>query len=213
MYNAFDPTGYTANKLPDFMKQWTETGSAAMSAGDLAAVLPLLRAAKEFEAEFYPEVALAQSRLTALEAGLASLVVSAQSIAKEHADPAVAVLIDWYKLLGLEMTPKLAKDLKPLLESKLDKEWAKAVSACLRWKNVMSRSDADPAAAANELLATLGGFEGRLPRELAAELKRASEAKDSKAFEALVLGAEFRPRTWLAQTHFGWTLPAAGRGH
>ncbi len=201
------------DKVPDFLKQWTQTGSAAMAAGDLAVVLPLLRAAKEYEAEFFPEVALAQSRLSALEAALANLVGSAQSIAKEHADPAISVLVEWHKLFGLEMTPKIAKELKPLLDSKLDKEWANAVRACLRWKNVMARSDADPAAAANELLTTLGGFEGLLPRELAFELKLASAAKDAKSFEALVLGAEMRPRAWLAQSHFGWTLPAPGAGH
>jgi hypothetical protein len=76
------------------------------------------------------------------------------------------------------------------------------VSKPARWKNLIARKDADAAAA--ELLATLGGLEGRFPRELAADLKQAQASGDTAAFEKLVADFEARPRMWLAREHFGW---------
>jgi hypothetical protein len=199
------------DKLPAFQEAWRKTAVPALAAGDLAAALETLRASKDFEAEYYPDVAQAQAWLALLETALANPVATGQALVKEGADPALAPLVEWHALAGGETTPKLAKDLKPLLESKGNKEWALAVKACTRWTNVMARKDHDAAAAAAELLATLGGLAGVLPREFAAELKAALDAGDPDAFAALVQGVEARPRQWLARSYFGWKAPADGR--
>jgi len=192
------------DKLPQFREQWAAVAQPALARGDLAAALEVLRQSRELDGEFFAEVALAQSRLGALEAAAGGLTTSAQSFARDGCDPALAALVEWSKLLGAELTPKLVKDLKPFLESKTNKDWAAVSKACTRWRNVMARKDADAAAAAAELLATLGGLSGRFPRELAADLKQAHESGAAAAFEQLVAEFETRPRLWLAREHFGW---------
>lgn len=191
-------------RLPEFQSQWATTAVPAMAAGNLGAALAILRSSRDFEAEFYPEVALAQTRLGALEAALKDPVATARTLAEERADPALSVLLEWHKLLELELTPKLARDLKAFHESKVNKDWIAVERACTRWKNLMGRKDADAAAASSELLATLAGLDGVLPRELTAELKAAKEAQDAAQFESLVNSQGERPRSWLAKTYFGW---------
>jgi hypothetical protein len=190
----------------EFQKNWTETALPALDRGDLTAALAILRSAREFEADYFPDAAIAQSRLGAVESAAAGLNTSAQSFARQGADPALSILVEWGRVLGHEMTPKLARDLKPDLESKLNKEWAAADKACLRWKNVSARKDVDTKAAASELLATLAGLEGLFPRELAADLQAALDASDDARFATLVAEHEQRPRLWLARVYFGWEL-------
>jgi tetratricopeptide (TPR) repeat protein len=192
------------DRLPAFTTAWKDKAVPALAKGDLAAALETLRASQEFEADYYPDVAQAQARLAMLESALANPVSTAQGLIRDGADPAIATLLEWYALCGGETTPKLAKELKPLLESKGNKEWAAAGKACTRWKNLMARKDPDAAAAAVELLGSLEALQGTLPREFAAELKAAREAQDSARFAALVGEFDARPRLWLAQSHFGW---------
>jgi tetratricopeptide (TPR) repeat protein len=192
------------DKVPDFESQWSQTGWPALLAGDVATALPSLKASREFEADYFPDVALAQRSLSALEAAANGLVNSAKSIAAAHADPAVAVLVEWTKALEVELTPKIAHEIKPILESKACKEWASAQKACTRWKNLMARKDPDAKAAGDELIATVSALEGLFPTEFTSELKAAQAANDAAAFEKLVTNCDARPRRWLAQIQFGW---------
>ncbi|HUR29197.1 MAG TPA: hypothetical protein VM509_13500, partial [Planctomycetota bacterium] len=200
------------DKLPDFQSLWSQTGLPALLAGDIAAALPALKAAKEFEAEYYPEVEVAQRALKALEADVTGLANSAKSLASAHSDPALHLLVEWSKALEVEMTPKLMKELKPFLESKACKDWEAALKACTRWKNLMARKNPDAKAAGEELVGALAGIGGLFPTELLRDLKAAQESNDAVAFEKVVSSCESRPKQWLVQVHFGWKAEPASAG-
>ena len=61
--------------------------------------------------------------------GEAIINATAKALAQAHAEPALAPLIEWSKSFGVEMNPKLMQQLKPILESKLSREW----TAAQRW--------------------------------------------------------------------------------
>ena len=197
------------DKLPDFQSQWAQTAVPALARGDIATALPILRSSRDFEPNLFPDVASAQAILGTLESAVSGLTTTAKALAREKAEPALAVLVEWSAAFEIEQTPKLAKDLKPFLESKTCKDWASAQKACTRWKNVMGRRDADAHAAGEELIATITGLSGVLPSEFGAELKAARDAKDTARFEALVAECDSRPRQWLAK-YFAWSgIPQA----
>ena len=180
--------------------RWESEGLPALAAGDLQAALPLLLASSELPSGYFPAVDSAQSRLGAVQSSIKALAVTAQSLEREEAQPALEVLLEWAPLFEVEVDRKLNKELKPFQSNDVTKDWTEASRNLVRFakkKNeVLEKVDA--------LVTKLEDLKGRFPRELAADLKEAAAAGDASRLISLAEGASARPREWLVHEFFGW---------
>ncbi|QDU68688.1 hypothetical protein [Engelhardtia mirabilis] len=188
--------------LVPWREQWTATGQPALAAGRFAEAAPLLIAAEGFDARFDPQVREAKTALDSVRSSMASISVTAEAIARDGADPALDVLLDWGREVGAELTPRERKELKDVLEGRLDKAWDRAEKAVADW---LKRNRRDPAAAAiDELAGELEALEGRFPTELAALIRTAWDEGGYDAVGAEAESAAQLPARWLAREYFRW---------
>jgi hypothetical protein len=170
--------------------------------GDLAAALALLREAGEFERGLLSPVDDARRKLEALQATVESLKTTAESLAREGRQPALAVLVEWAALLERPVSKRELQELKPFLEGGESKDWSSALKLGEAWRKA-ARKEPVPEQA-RELVAKLEAMRGVFPRELAERLRPHAEAGDLEAFGRELETAAALPRQWLASEHFAW---------
>jgi hypothetical protein len=179
---------------------WERNGLPALVAGDLETALPLLQQSMDFVRGYYPDVDSAQSRLGAVQSSIRALAITAQSLEREQAEPALEVLMEWAPLFEVEIDRDLRKELKSFLAGRNLKDWTSCTRAVARFAKKKGKELENVAG----LLTDLEKLEGRFPRELVQEVQAAAEAGDAGALAELAASAELRPRDWLIREFFGW---------
>lgn len=185
-------------QMRPWLAQWKERGEAALREGRFAETLPLLRESRDFERALLVEFNDAQKRLEAFERAVAEFERTADALAAEQREPALAVLVEWATAAGSELDRKLRARIARDGKSASSQGWERAL------KQVQARRAkvlADPEQLA-ALVESVSKFEGAFCAELAQELAAASG--DRAALEALLDGAPARPARWLARSFFLW---------
>ncbi|MHC4892057.1 MAG: hypothetical protein ACYTFV_01595 [Planctomycetota bacterium] len=187
------------DELIPWLEWFDGEARGALADGRFGDVRERLEFASEFEARVDPAIADAQAVLGAVRAASSSLEAVADAVARDEADPALDVLIDWARDLGVEITGRDRKDLAPVRESRVAKHWGRTQDEFASW---LKRNQRDPDAAnPADLVAELRGLLGRFPRELADRI----EADPTYAtVEQLAAELPSIPAQWLAREYFRW---------
>lgn len=191
------------NQVLPWADQWNAKAAAAFASGDWTTARELLISADEFADDTHPAVAEAQARLRLLRNTGAALAPALNSLARDEADPAAAVLLEWVQSLGAEYTKRELKDFEDVLESDRMRAWER----CLRDLDVLAKDAArgrfrkEPAVLLEELRAARdNGF-------ILAAAELLSAAIDADEFDGLAEEAARLPAIYLAADYFGWVRP------
>lgn len=177
---------------------WNGSGAVALRDGDLAAALPRMNEARQFDGTFVPLAHDVQRNLEALEAAVANLPEVAKGLQGQERGPAVAVLIDWSALLGSTLDKKALATLKPILEGGQSSNWQRALKIAETYGPKLAKSPG----ALEEAAAKLDGLKGAFPAHLASRLRDCGGDVERAARE--LAEAPKLPARWLAREHFGW---------
>ena len=189
--------------LAGWGQRWTSTGAPAIAAGDLATALPLLREARKLPEGRVPAVEEAKQKLGALEVALGGLPATASAFAEAEAEPALAPLLEYGKLVGKTVDKGTQVALARVQDGPATRDWAEVLKRCE--PVVKSVKDERKLALAGELAAKLPAMRGRFPRELLADLAPAVEAGDVARIVEIASSAAERPRTWLVREYLRWS--------
>ncbi len=187
--------------LRAWLERWPKV-APALHDGDVAAVEVILKEAANFDPKCVVAAAEASGRVAAVENAVLSIEATAAALAREERDPALALLLEWGRRFSKSPDKKALADLKPILEGRVARAWAEVPKGIEAYRN-RSRKGVDWTAA-EELVGRLEGLAGRLPRELASDLKEAIAAKDAAALDRLLEEQPTRVARWLAREYFHW---------
>jgi hypothetical protein len=188
------------NAILPWAAEWEAKADTAFSKGDWTTARELLLGAEGFTDATHPAVAEAQARLKLLRNTGAALAPALSSLAREGADPAAAVLVEWVESLGVELSKRELKEFGDVLESERVKQWER----CLRDLEVLEKDAArgrfrtEPAA----LLAELRALEDNLFIGVVTPVL--AEAIEADDYEGLASAAARAPAIYLARKYFGW---------
>lgn len=189
-------------KLVDLVawrRQWSERGAELLAQGAFLELLPALRKAAEFDPRFAPEAGQAARSLRAVEAAVADLEGTGDSLASQGAEPALETLVEWAtEGLGMELEGRTKRALSSFVRSDNVRDWRMTVNDCEKWAK-----KADPRKAP-ELLDDLEKRSGAIVEALVTDLRAAADVEDWEAFTEHAKGAEARPARWLALEYFRW---------
>jgi len=189
-------------ELAAWLMNWKAKGAPALKAGDIAAALPLMRAAREFPAGRTAATDEARNKLDTIEAALASLQTTAAAFARDGVDPAIPVLAGYMPVFKKPIDKNMQVVLAQHRDAKISKQWQDTVKACEKIKvNVKKDVKLN---LSKELLAKLQSQEGRFAKELAADLAPAVESGDTDALHRIASEAPNRPAKWLIEDYLGW---------
>ncbi len=189
-------------ELAKWLTEWREKGAVALKAGDLAAALPLMRAAREFPVGRTAELDDARNKLDVVEAAIGALQTTAASFAREKADPAIPVLAGFAPLFKKTIDKNTQVVLAQYRDAKISKQWLDTVKACDKIR-VNVKKDVK-LTLATELLAKLEGQDGLFAKQLAAGLAPAVSAGDFDALQRIATEAPGAPMRWLVQDYLRW---------
>jgi tetratricopeptide (TPR) repeat protein len=184
-------------QMRPWLAKWKD-GEAALREGRFAEVLPLLRESRDFERGLLVEFDDAGRRLDAFERATADLERTADTLAAEQRQPALAVLVAWGEAAGVAPERKAKARLTKEAKSGASQGWERALKQIEARRDKVLSDDAQLAA----LIESVSKLEGAFCGELAQELSAASG--DRAALEALLDGAPERPARWLAREFFLW---------
>jgi len=188
--------------LAAWIAKWKEKGAPAIAAGDLQTALPILQEARTLPEGRVPLVEEAKQNLGAVEVALGDLQATANSFAEAGADPALAQLLEYGRLLKRQVDKGTQVALGRIQGAKPTRDWADVLKRCE--PIVKSAKDERKLALAQELVLKLAAMEGRFPKELLADLGPAVEAQDVARVVELASGAAERPRRWLVAEYLRW---------
>lgn len=189
-------------ELAEWRERFLGEGLDALRSGDMERALPILVACRDFEGTGMPVVDRAKRMLEALEGAIDGLEGTCASVAREGAEPALTLLVEWAPLLEREIDRRTQKELKSFLDGRAQSFWEKATRATSRYLNVVKPGNEAERAA--ELLRGLESLEGRFVEELRAEVAEAIAAGDWVELGRVALDAPRRPTQWLVGEYFRW---------
>ncbi len=184
--------------LSAWRSDWTQVALPAMHDGDFAKAKPILQAASRFEAKGDTDVFDAQTRLAALKSALASVDSTVASLEREGCEPALDVLLEWGKVLGIELDARTKKQLRSVTAGPGAVEWNGVREYLKGHLRRVKKDGAEGALAA--LRAELAQKRGRFASVLLGRL----EGVGPEGVDEVIAGAARIPETWLAREYFSW---------
>jgi len=185
-------------QMRPWLAAWKDVGAPALREGRFADAVALLKESRDFERGLLLEFDDAQRRLDTFERAVRDLERTAEALAEEQREPALAVLGEWADAAGIEIERKARAVVARAGKAGSVKAWERALKQVeARREKVLG--DTEQLAA---LVESLSGLEGTFPAELAQELAAASG--DPEAVAAVLDAAPGRPARWLARAWFNW---------
>ena len=178
---------------------WLKIGPAALEAGDLASILPLLEEARDLEASGESNVMQAARALRA--ATLAIENMEGTLARMEGYEPAVTTLLEWAELLQVDPSRSAKKGIRDAKKTASYKDWIRLKKVLKRFSpaKLEGQSGEEFEASKSALLEGLGRLEGPLVRDLEREVQDSFDA-DDLAFA--IRSSREAPARWLAALLF-----------
>ncbi|MFH0944660.1 MAG: family 16 glycoside hydrolase [Planctomycetota bacterium] len=174
---------------------WKQEGAAALGAGDLEKVLPLLQKAMELPGRQVPMVADAQRWLRALRDGLGNLPRMGEVTAENEASSAMATLAEWCSLMEVELESSAKRTVRMASATPAAKDWA---TACKTAEKLLAGLKPGKEWTALEAYRqSLASQSGLFQKELGEDLDRAIASRDLPAARDLLAQIKRRPAVWL----------------
>ena len=185
--------------LKRWSELWVAEGAAALGAGNLEKVLPLLQKAMELPGRQVPMVADAQRWMRALRDGLANLPRMGDVLAESEASSAMSTLVQWSSLMEIELESNAKRAVRMASATPAARDWA---SACKTAEKLATGLKPGKEWTALEAFrSSLATQSGLFQMELGEELDRAIARRDLSAARDLLAQMKTRPAIWLVY-HF-----------
>jgi tetratricopeptide (TPR) repeat protein len=186
--------------LYKWRSEWTGSARKALRRGDLAAALPVLRAALELDVDGIAEVEDARGSLDSLETAVASLEAVALTLSRSRREAALGALVKWGRILGKPIDSRTKLAIKKPLSGGTSRDWARALALAGKCRKGMKPGK--EAAAVEALLAGLEKLDGPFVRELEKTIADVAGAGDAALVRPLLDAADRLPAEWLAREYF-----------
>ena len=143
----------------------------------------------------------ATARIVAVQRALEDLDGTIAELVELEAEPALAVLAEWAKLIDMPINTRKNKAAKAALKSPRVNAWKRAQGMLKPLiRKVESGKDPD---SPDEIVGRMEALGGLFPSLLRAALTEA--AGDPEATAAVLQSSLTYPGTWLAAEYFGWS--------